>query len=204
MYGLPQAGILANKLLKKRLAPHGYYELPHTPGLFKHISLPIQFTLVVDGFGVKYVGQQSVDHLINALRQDYEINTDWSGSLYCGITLNWNYEGLRYVDTSMPHYVEKQNQKYGHVKSKHRQDTPLQPAQRTYGKYTQKHTPPDESPRLDEAGQKYVQRVVGSYLYYRQAADPPILHAPSVLGSEQADATENTRKKATQFLDYMA
>ena len=41
MYGLPQAGILANKLLKKRLAPHGYYELPHTPGLFKHISLPI-------------------------------------------------------------------------------------------------------------------------------------------------------------------
>jgi hypothetical protein len=26
MYGLPQAGILANKLLRKRLAPHGYYE----------------------------------------------------------------------------------------------------------------------------------------------------------------------------------
>jgi hypothetical protein len=39
-YGLPQAGILANKLLKKRLAKHGYFELPHTPGLFKHISRP--------------------------------------------------------------------------------------------------------------------------------------------------------------------
>ena len=25
MYGLPQAGILANKLLKKRLAKHGYH-----------------------------------------------------------------------------------------------------------------------------------------------------------------------------------
>ena len=37
-YGLPQAEILANKLLKKRLAKHGYFELPHTPGLFKHIS----------------------------------------------------------------------------------------------------------------------------------------------------------------------
>jgi hypothetical protein len=33
MYGLPQAGILANKLLKKRLACHGYFEQPHTPGL---------------------------------------------------------------------------------------------------------------------------------------------------------------------------
>ena len=27
MYGLPQAGMLANKLLKRRLAKHGYYEV---------------------------------------------------------------------------------------------------------------------------------------------------------------------------------
>jgi hypothetical protein len=26
MYGLPQAGVLANKLLKERLAQHGYFE----------------------------------------------------------------------------------------------------------------------------------------------------------------------------------
>ena len=29
MYGLPQAGILANKLLKEQLAVHDYYEVPH-------------------------------------------------------------------------------------------------------------------------------------------------------------------------------
>ena len=34
VWGLPQAGILANKLLKKRLAPHGYYECANTPGLW--------------------------------------------------------------------------------------------------------------------------------------------------------------------------
>ena len=28
IYGLPQAGILVNKLLKKRLKPHGYYKVP--------------------------------------------------------------------------------------------------------------------------------------------------------------------------------
>ncbi len=33
VYGLPQAGALANKLLKERLAPAGYYEVAHTPGL---------------------------------------------------------------------------------------------------------------------------------------------------------------------------
>jgi hypothetical protein len=48
MYGLPQAGILANKLLKKCLTIHSYYEQPHTPGLFKHKSHPAWFNLAVD------------------------------------------------------------------------------------------------------------------------------------------------------------
>ena len=57
IYGLPQEGVLANKLLKKRLAPSGYYEIPHTPELWKHVFRPIAFTLVVDDFGVKYVSK---------------------------------------------------------------------------------------------------------------------------------------------------
>jgi hypothetical protein len=46
MYGLPQAGILANKLLKEWLARHGYFEQPHTPGLWKHVSRPSGSTYV--------------------------------------------------------------------------------------------------------------------------------------------------------------
>jgi hypothetical protein len=38
VWGLPQAGILAKKLLQKRLAPHGYYECIDTPGLWKHTT----------------------------------------------------------------------------------------------------------------------------------------------------------------------
>ena len=37
MYGLPEAGILANKLLKKRLSAKGYYEAQFTPGLYCHV-----------------------------------------------------------------------------------------------------------------------------------------------------------------------
>jgi hypothetical protein len=33
VWGLPQAGILANKLLQKRLLPHRFYECKNTPGL---------------------------------------------------------------------------------------------------------------------------------------------------------------------------
>ena len=59
MYSLPQAGILVNKLLCKRLAPHGYHVVDHTPGLWRHEILPVQFTLVVDDFDVKYQGKKT-------------------------------------------------------------------------------------------------------------------------------------------------
>ena len=69
LYGLPQAGILANKLLRKLLLPHGYIEMSHTPGLWKNISRPIAFTLVVDDFGVKYEGIKNSHYLLNALKK---------------------------------------------------------------------------------------------------------------------------------------
>jgi len=105
MYGLPQSGILANKLLKKHLAAEGYFELPHTPGLFKHTSRPVQFSLVVDDFGIKYTGKDNLDHLISTIKKHYDISVDLEGSLYCGITLQWNYK-KEFVDISMPGYVQ--------------------------------------------------------------------------------------------------
>jgi hypothetical protein len=92
VWGLPQAGILANKLLQKCLLPHGYYECTSMPGLWKHKMRPILFTLVVDNFGVKYVGKVHVDHLIWCFKQKYELTKDWTGDLYCGIKLNWDYD----------------------------------------------------------------------------------------------------------------
>ena len=52
-YGLPQAGILANDLLHKRLEAEGYYKAPTIPRLWQHKWWPIQFCLFVDNFGVK-------------------------------------------------------------------------------------------------------------------------------------------------------
>jgi hypothetical protein len=57
MYGLPQAGIIANQLLARRLAIHGYNQTKFTPGLWRHVTCPIRFNLVVDDFGVQYVGK---------------------------------------------------------------------------------------------------------------------------------------------------
>ena len=87
MYGLPQAGILANKILKERLKLHNYYKVLHTPGLFTHKQRPIWFTLTVDDFGVKYIGREHTEHLMTVLKKHCKMEEDWKGELYYGITL---------------------------------------------------------------------------------------------------------------------
>ncbi len=52
LWGLPQAGILANKRLQQKLAPFEYKEHANTPGLWYHETCPISFTLVINDFGV--------------------------------------------------------------------------------------------------------------------------------------------------------
>jgi hypothetical protein len=76
VYGLKQAGLLANQLLQTRLAPFGYYPARHTPGLWLHRTRPISFNLVVDNFAFKYVGKKHAEHLWNALLQTYELTTE--------------------------------------------------------------------------------------------------------------------------------
>jgi hypothetical protein len=98
---LPQAGILANKLLQKQLLPHGYYKCANTPSLWKHKMRPITFMLVVNDFGVKYARKKHADHLIWCIKQKYELAKDWTGILYCGIKLSWDYD-TRTLDISMP------------------------------------------------------------------------------------------------------
>jgi hypothetical protein len=123
MYGLNQAGLLANQLLKKRLKPFGYYPARHTPGLWLQKTKPTAFSLVVDEFAVKYVTKSDANHLRDALLQHYEITTDWEGTVYSGITLDWDYKKCT-CDISMPGYIKNVLNKFQHDASRTPQHTP--------------------------------------------------------------------------------
>jgi hypothetical protein len=132
MYGIPQADRLANNLLVKRLAPHGYHPGTHTHGLWKHDTHPVMFTLVVDDFGIKYAGKEHADHLLNALRKYCEVAEDWTGGLYCGIKLDWNYENNT-VDLLMPGYIEATLHKFQHKTPTRPQHAPYPARAPQYG-----------------------------------------------------------------------
>jgi hypothetical protein len=123
MNGLKQAGLLANQLLQTRLSPFGYDPAWHTPGLWLHKTRPISFTLIVDDFALKYMGKQHAEHLRKALLRTYELATDWTATVYSGMTLKWDYKN-RTCDISMPCYVSNVLSKFQHDAPKHPQHTP--------------------------------------------------------------------------------
>jgi hypothetical protein len=147
MYGLKQAGLLANQLLQHRLAPFGYYPARNTPGLWLHKSRPISFSLIVDDFAVKYVVKQHADHLRNALLQSYELTTDWEENIYSGVSLKWDYKNRTY-DISMPGYVSNVLSKFQHDDPKNPQHTPSTYVKPVYGATQQYETQDETLPLL--------------------------------------------------------
>jgi hypothetical protein len=203
MYGLPQAGILAANLLKKRLEPHGYYECSHTPGLWRHKTRPIMFTLVVDDFGVQVTGKNNAQHLIAALKENYEITVDWDGKLFCGITLDWKYQKGT-VDLSMPKYVQEALIEFQHAPPSKPGHQPHRHNPPQFGAKVQMTEPVDTTMALDEKGILRLQQITGKFLYYSRAVDPTMNAALSSLASQQSKATEQTARDAITFLNYCA
>ena len=206
-YGLKQSGKLANDLLRTRLEKAGYYEAATTPGLWKHTWRPIQFTLIVDDFGVEYVGKKHADHLAGVLQQHHEITQDWDGKKFAGIDLDWNYAKKhkdRTCRLSMKNYIADLLIKLGHPMPNKPQRSPHRCKPITYGSKIQMAPEADTSKPLNEAGVRRVQKIVGALLWIARAVNNKLLVALSAIGSQQASATEATNKAIHQLLDYCA
>jgi hypothetical protein len=128
------------------------------PGLWKHVTQPISFTLVVDNFGMIYVNKGDVNHLIQCLKKKYELTEDWDGNFYCGIKLNWNYNDCT-LDILMPGCIIKHLQKYKHAILAKPQHCPYTPQPQQYGSKVQWPLPVDTSPPLSNADIKHIQWV---------------------------------------------
>jgi hypothetical protein len=181
MYSLSQAGLLANKLLEKRLNKHRYQQSKLVPGLWKHYTRPIQFTLVVNDFGIKYVGKEHAQHLENALEEHYKLTCDWTGKQYIMITLDWDYN-KRHVHLSMQNYGQKALKQFQHKAGK-LQHVPYQSTPIQYSVKKQYATQELEVPLLDNKAKRFIQQVCGSFLFLSRAVDSTTLCPISAIAS---------------------
>ena len=173
--------------------------VPQTPGLWEHISIPTEFTVVVDNFGVNYI-EEHMQNLISALKEHFTIAADSTGGMNCDITLKWGYE-RRILDFSIPDYINKVLQQYKYEKSKLHQvcSYPVEP--KKCCRLAQAPIPPDTSRHASHEETKRVQPVMGSIQYYIQAVDSMCLMLLLTIATEQATATVHTIKTTEQLSD---
>jgi hypothetical protein len=202
MYGLPHSGLLANKLLEKRLNKHSYRQSKLVPCLWKHDTWPIQFTLVVDDFGVKYIGQEHAHHLKNTLEEHYKLTCDWTETQYIRITLDWDYTKCQ-VHLSMPNYVKKALKQFHHMASK-LQHAPYPSIPIQYGAKKQYAMQESHAPLLDDKAKRFIQQVCGKFLFLGKAVDSTLLCLISAIASQSSKPTEDTMQQTLQLLDYLA
>lgn len=168
--------------MEKRLNDKGYRQSDTTPGYWKHDWRPISFSLVVDGFGVKYVGEQHANHLLAVLRKDYVVNKNAKGNKYCGVTIDWDYDKGK-VHLSMPGYCLEALQRFRHDSAQrtnqpHEQSVPMNGAKVQYAKKL------DKSPDIGPADKLFIQQVTSTFLYYARAANSTMLVTLSTIASQ--------------------
>ena len=138
--------------------------------------------------------RKHVNHLMNALKEDYTISHGWAGKRYTGLAIDRDYEKQE-VHISMPGYTEDVLTRFKQARPRTPQDQPHPHVPQNYCATRQYAKHQDESPLLDKAGKKFVQEVCGTLLYYARAVDCTMLAAPGSIATQQAIPTANTKRK---------
>jgi hypothetical protein len=117
------------------------------------------------------------------------------------MNLDWDYTG-RIVHVSMLDYVPEALARFQHKPPHTPQYQPYLHIKPTYGATAQYTKDVNTTPLLDKKGKKYIQEVIGTFLYYARCVNSTMLTALGSLATQQANPTTNTKKMVHQFLDY--
>ena len=134
MPGLKQAVRIDNDRIEAHISHFVLAPVPRTPALWKHTTKPITLSLVVDNFGVRYVGKENSNYLIQSLQKWYIIFIDWTGFLFCVLNIAWDY-AARTCDISTPNYLQTDLHKFQHPAPKRPQHAPHSWSKPNYGSH---------------------------------------------------------------------
>ncbi len=202
-YGLPQAGILANNLLRSCLEAKGFHEAASTTCLWCHKWWPIQFCLIVDNFGVEYVGLEHFNYLLSVLKKFHGVQYNMAGNKFADIDIEWAFAANR-CHISMPGYISMLLLKFKHPHP----TKPWLPSYKclpiTYGAKSHITPDPNSLELLDASCKGCVQEIVRLRLNYTRVVNNKLLFSLSAISACQAKATVATEQAVDLLLDYVA
>ena len=210
MYGLPQAGRIAQKKLIKVLEEGGYVET-RTQCIFRHRTRNTIFSLIVDDFLVKFQKDEDFKHLTDTLEKYYRITIDDRGKNYLGYTIQHD-RVARTITLSMPGRVDQVIRKHrpqwfnGTEKVKGAASPGIYEAfnNNLEDDFQRIDEEEDASVTLSTQEMKELQSIIGDCQYLAIVIFASISTAVLHLSHEKAHPTVKTAKKVERLLQYMA
>ena len=147
------------------------------------------------------MGIEHANHLIYFLQESYKTSTDWGGKRYLGIYLDWDYK-KREVHLSVISYVCDALKHFNHTAPRKPQDQPFSHVKPNYGAKAQYSAEDDRSTPLSKDEKRFIQEVVGTFIYNVRAVNAKMLPALRSIASQQAAPTAQTMKCVQPLLDY--
>ena len=111
------------------------------------------------------MGKEHAIHLISVLKSSYKISADWKGKSYLGLDLDWDYE-KREVHLSILSYVIDALRRFNHAIPRKPNDHPYSHIKPNYDAKEQYSEEEYASAPLRKDEKRFVQEVVGTFLYY--------------------------------------
>ncbi len=194
MYGLKDAGKLSTLRLVSLLSSTGFIETC-TSCLFRHLTRPIAFVLVVDDFGIKYQNRDDFDYLVSSLSRLYQVKASPVTTKFLGFTLDHDCaQRQRTLILPYPGYIDgmmvccsASNPWASSLRQPASSPSLYVPPH--YGSSDPQHPMSDTSPPATPAQKQELQIAIGYLLYYGRCVDGRILPATCALNSVLTSAT---------------
>jgi hypothetical protein len=142
----------------------------------------------VDDFGVKYVGIEHFNFLLELLNKFHGVQCNMAQDKLAGIAIQWDYPGKRCC-LSIPGYIENLLLNFKHPCPLKPRLSPYTCLLIFYSTKTQFSPDEDISELLDDARKHRIQEIISSLLYYACAVDNKLLVALSAIAAKQSKAT---------------
>ena len=202
MYGLKEAGLIAQKALLKVLNTNGYSE-PDNMMIVKAKDPKDKTTAVVnvDDFGIMYTNEADARKMLKVLEDNgYIIKVDWEGKKYCGMNINHDRIN-RTLTIDAGNMAQDILERFGMTECKGA-DSPLKYIAPKYGQSKQ-YSEADQSTPLNEDEVKRLQQIIGCLIFLAFTVRYDIVTAVCIVSAMQGKPTKKVLEAAHHILRYL-
>lgn len=204
LYGMRQAGYIAQRNLIQILKENGYQE-EGKHSIFRDDEKKIVFIVHVDDVAVAYKDKQDVDKLVEVLEKaGYTIKANWEGDAFCGFTIKYNKEE-EWIEIGAESVVNKALERFGITEEGRKIDVPydINDTAKAW-KFDAYELPIDQSGALNAKETKILQEKIGALRYIAMATYPHLEVAVGKIAANMATPTRKMMKAADRILQYLA